>query len=232
MHGDLPDLVKGAADQTQYANRLWITMIVVALVVFVPPSGTSDRALPLDLGTVPASHFYFFATLLLAILFIAFGAAHAQIMRTYILAQTHLAPLVKSWQSTDGTLHPRDWFDATVTPSLNRVGPLSHALRGVHQYYHDPAGPPQQLALLSSILYVYFKILAFLVYYCAPALALALAARGYSLSTPPFYPPLANGLVIAFLLGALVAFVSVAWLEVRSVARAARGMWRGGRSAT
>lgn len=224
MDDELKELIKGASKQTKYANSLWVTLIVIASVVVLPTETTpGQRSLPFSLGTIPLPWFYFVATLLLAVLYLAFACAHAQIARDHILTQQVVDRRVASWNGV-GT-HPRDLYDVAVTPAINRVAPLGQALRGRYQFYATSANAPRLLVRLTTGIYIYLKVLSGLVYYGLPAAALGLAAKRFLAAPPPLWPEFSRVVVMLFLFGVCLALLPLVYLELSYVSRAIGALW-------
>lgn len=211
------DLAEAVSTQARIANRSWLVLMTVALVVLVPREG-SHFELPLDIGEVAAEWFFPVAFLVLSVMLIGFCVAHAQQVRAQTLAQTSVDALAKS--ATVETLHPRDLFDMLRVPSISRVAPLAQILQGQYQFYPNARECPPWLRRLSAVYYFALKVVASLVYFGLPAAALAHSYHRLALGPPLAYAFGCVGLVAAS------ALLIVTGLEVVYVWHVGRRIWR------
>ena len=226
MDSNLKALIDGAATLTKYTTKVWVAMVVIAVIALFPPAAVSGRIpLPFDLAAIPVQWFYFVTSVLLAVFYIAFGSAQTQIARAHMYAHNLVNEAEANVDLSQVKVHPRDLYDVAVTPALNRVGPLAQAYRGRYQFFAEGEAPSGR-AILSIGLYIYLKILAFSVYYVLPGLALGHAVRNYMQEATKTPAPLASTVVVAFALGALLAFLPLAWLEGKYIWQVSRRLYR------
>jgi hypothetical protein len=122
----IKDLASACSTQAQVANRTWIALMTVSVIAVLPRSSSSgaDFQVPLGLGTVDPAWFNVVMLALLTVLAIAFSAAYAQQFRAKRLAQMQLNKL-PTVDEGNVHIHPRDFFDALLIPSVNRVAPIA-----------------------------------------------------------------------------------------------------------
>ena len=177
----IKDLAEAASNQIKIGNRMWIGLIVLSIFVILPRSaieGTNMVSLPFGFPDVDLTHFHFVSILLLSVFIIAFCQAHAQSIRSLKLAHRVLDGIGVR-RLANATIHPRDFFDMLVIPSLSRVAPLPQLARGKHQFFPESSECPKYLRLLTTLYYVILQIVSMLVYYCVPGIALAMALVHY-----------------------------------------------------
>lgn len=168
------ELATAVSTQAPVSNRVWLTLMTVALVALIPrpnaAQGTS-LSLPFGLGAAEPKSFYFVLFAGLVALTIGFAGAHAQQVRAQKLAQRAIDSLAEGSQQVMG-IHPRDLFDMLREPSVNRVAALSQLLRGKYQFYGDNLQCPVWLRLLSTMYYRVLKSVSLVVYFGLPGAAL------------------------------------------------------------
>jgi hypothetical protein len=216
-------LLKGASTQSTHANRLWLALAITAIVVIVPightPADAGTRSLPLGLGTIPNNWFSFVASLVLNVITVAFCSAQAQTIRAQRLAHKAIDTLQSQWNSTTG-IYLRDLYDASCMPSLSRVAPLAQIARGKYQFYPKPVQPvqcPTWLRKTTAILYLYLKVLAALVYYFLPAMAIVIGLVGYFRGDAPFNAIISGAVIILFSLAATLSVGVLIVVDTRYV---------------
>jgi hypothetical protein len=224
------DLAEAVSTQAKFANRLWVVLIAMTLLVLLPPplggASPATRQLPFALGIVESSAFNVVALAVLGSLIIGFCQAQAQCIRTTILAHRFLDTLAGA-TTIAGTVHPRDLFDALRTPTLGRAAPLPQLLQGKFQFFPDKPKCPPWRRRCSVIYYVFLKLLAFVVYLVLPAVALYMAhwAIGNDRASTQAIPSWA--IVLARLLeaGAAISLLHLVVEDVRYLWRVVRVIW-------
>ena len=127
------DLADGFSIQSKLANRLWLTLIVVAVLILLPDSSSDNsamRELPFKLGKTDALVFDSISFFVLAIITIAFSSARAQALLAYDLAHKTIDN-IKNDDSQ--TISQRQYFDILSNATLIRVGPLAVLARNENQ---------------------------------------------------------------------------------------------------
>jgi hypothetical protein len=220
--GQVKELAAGVSVQTQVANRVWLALITVALVA-VLPRGTNknpDLSLPFGFGTVDSTLFYPVAFSILAVLAVAFAAAHAQVIRAGVQAQKIIDSLPKVSFAQIG-MDPRGVFDMERIPSLNRVAPLAQLAIG---QFSAITGHRWWVRGLGVLYYLLLKVLSVLVYYGLPGLAVTQActnASRHELNNMAF-----SLFAKIALSAALLALVHVFLSDVRYSYGVAKRLWR------
>jgi hypothetical protein len=221
-------LLQGVSVQNRFANEIWLSLAVIAIIVILPVADAKDvtrKVLPFALGEIPANWFYFVSSLVLSVLGIAFCAAHAQAIRADQLAHKEIDRIAPS-RTTNTEPDPRDVFDATTTPSLDRVAPLAQVLRFKWQFYPDAYDCPAWLCLVTAIFYLCLKVLAGAVYYLLPGGAVLVAVLGFFSAPAPFISWILKLVVLVFavaggiaLLIELVLQYSIVWKTFRRISK-------------
>lgn len=220
---DRVELIANAVSlQARVANRFWIALAALSLIVLVvEPSTAGDVRtiqLPLELGSVSEQKFYPTACVVLSILAIAFAVSHSQQLRANSRAQELLSEMKESGENYEG-IDPRELFDLLRLPSVNRVAPISQLLQGVveknaHRHLSQFVG----CCIVAS--YLALKAIATLAYAAFPAAALLYACDKSVVS---------GGLEIAIrvvLYAALTTLLVVFLVDTVHMFRAAAQMWR------
>ncbi|OGU57883.1 MAG: hypothetical protein A2V66_17580 [Ignavibacteria bacterium RBG_13_36_8] len=174
--GDITENVKQLAEavstQTKVANKTWLTTMIVALLILFPPINKDNPqdnvTLLFNIATVNATIFYPVVFAVLSVLIVAFSSAHAQAVRAQKLAHKSLNKINTS--ALFG-IHPKDYFDMAQSASVNRVAPLAQLVRGKFQFRDNSNSCPKWLILLTSIYYLFLKIIAAVVFLLLPAFA-------------------------------------------------------------
>jgi hypothetical protein len=168
----IKDLASAVSTQAQVANRLWLTLMTVALFALYHKAGPASTAgeiplLPGWLAVQPAD-LYPVLLLILAVLCVAFASAHAQQVRAQKLARKQMRHL----RSTESGVNPAELFDMLCQPSVIRVAPLAQSLRQKYQFHDTADGCPEWLRYTSGAYYVVLKISAIAIYFLLPLWAL------------------------------------------------------------
>jgi hypothetical protein len=190
----IKDLAAATTVQTEVANRAWTTLMTVAVLAVLPRPQVAEIALPLGLGTVPPVSFHLAMFSMLAVLIIAFSAAHAQQVRAQRLAMNALAALGNE-SISESKIHPRDYFDMLRSPSLTRVAPLAQLFQGVDAFYGSSRRPPSWRRRISVPYYVALKIVSWVVYFGFPTAALWLSFVRMQPAAPWWWPLCIVGVV-------------------------------------
>jgi hypothetical protein len=165
-HKLIKELASAVSTQAQFANRIWLALMTVALFAVLPhvPKSNGNLSLPFNLGEVDAMWFHTVVFALLVVLVITFASAHPQHIRAHSLAQDSIS----ASPSMSGHIHPREMFDMLRMPSFNRVAPLAQVLRGKYQYYKTNRDCPAWLLRLTVVYYSLLKIASLAVYFTLP----------------------------------------------------------------
>jgi hypothetical protein len=168
------ELAAAVSMQAQVTNRLWLTLITVAVVALLPESSATQKQADVSLlsfGKVDAATFHLMLFPVLIVLTIAFSAAYSQQVRAQTLAQSFLDS-INSLPTGFGGMYPRELFDMLRLPTLNRVAPLAQALRGPYQFHSRATECPGWLRAASTAYYVLHKLTSMIVYFGLPGFAL------------------------------------------------------------
>ena len=82
---------------------------------------------------------------------------------------------IDSLGETSGPIRPRELFDMSRVPSLNRVAPIAQSLRGKYQFFSTGKDCPRWRRILTVMYYVLLKLVALTVYFVLPGGALWLS---------------------------------------------------------
>jgi hypothetical protein len=169
----IKEFATSVSTQAQVANRIWLSLMTVALVALLPREAATvgKVALPFGFGQVDASTFSVIVFAMLVVLTIAFSSAYAQQFRAQMLAHSFLDSISKT-RADFVEADPRELFDMLRLPTFNRVAPLAQLARGPFQFFRDNARCPAWLRTITTIYYVLLKLTAMFVYFGLPAYAL------------------------------------------------------------
>ncbi|MGA7721509.1 MAG: hypothetical protein WCA84_10065 [Ignavibacteriaceae bacterium] len=175
MTNQIDTIVKQLAEsvtiQSKQANKLWLIMISIAVIVMFPPimkegNLTNQIKLPFKIGIVEIKYFYPAVFFLYSILVVAFSTTHTQAIRTQKLA--HLALELIENERYYG-IYSHDLFDMFRIPGINRTAPLAQFLRGKYQVINHADDCPCWRKRFTSIYYLILKIISSLVYWFLPS---------------------------------------------------------------
>lgn len=168
----IKDLASAASTQAQVANRLWLTLITVAMFALyhkVDPN-PADEEISLFSGwlMIQPADLYPVLFLVLIVLSIAFASAHAQQVRAQKLARRQ----IKHLRSHENGASPAELFDMLCQPSVIRIAPLAQSLRWKYQFHDTAGGCPEWLWYTSGAYYAALKFSAIAIYFLLPLWAL------------------------------------------------------------
>lgn len=169
-------LAEAASTQIKSANKMWLSIVVISLLVLFPPSSayspTSEVELPFKLATVASYKFFPILFGLMSVLIVAFASSYAQALRAHSLT---IAAVKKIISTAIGGIYPQDLYDMLTIVSANRVGPLAQLLRGKYQFFDKSHLCPSWLRVVTAIYYFILKSIAWGVYWMLPAYAYFIA---------------------------------------------------------
>jgi hypothetical protein len=208
------DLASAASTHARVADRAWIAVITVAVASIFQTPG-KDVFLLFNFRVTDTTSFYTLSFGLLAVLLVAFSAAHAQQVRVIQLALTQ----VTSVPCGDELISSRELFDMFHEPSVVRVAPLAQILRGKFQFSTTVRDCPPCLRRATAAYYAVLKASASVIYFGLPAYALFIAYNNLQISGWRF--------CIASFAGALsgVAIMQVLIAEMIQMGRVTRILW-------
>lgn len=212
----IKEIAEGVSTQSRFSNRLWVALMIFAFVVLLhtaQPPEQNKINLPFQLGSVDTTVFYVVSCPMLAVLLIAFLAAHAQQVRAADLAQRMIDKLENNKNYLP---HPRDIYDFMRYPTLIRVAPLPQLARGKYQFYPKNADCPLLLKILTTFYYVFLKTLGVIVYFILPCVALIFAFFRF-IHEPTEALNWSKWIVGAFVLAALIASIQIIFIEFRYI---------------
>ena len=215
MHEEVKELLAGASTQSTHANRLWLALAATATIVIIPSAG-AEKVLPFGLGVMPDTWFYFVASLALDVLAISFCSAQAQTIRAQRLAHKAIDSLGRAPSPATG-IWLRDLYDASCVPSLSRVAPLAQIARGQFQFFSESHSCPPTRRIMTSLFYLYLKVIAALVYYILPMLAIIMGGIRYFRIGAPFCACLSGLVVVTFAVAALLSLFVLIALDTKYV---------------
>lgn len=208
-------LATAFSTQAQVANRTWLGLMTVALFAVLPrvPGKDGNAPLPFNLQ-VSAIWLQTAVFAMLVVLAVAFAAAHAQQVRALRLAHDIIDSLTTDLGPEE--VRPRDLFDISLVPSLNRVAPLAQFLRDTYQFLAGSKSYPMALRLATVGYYAFLKFASLIVYFVLPFWALWKAYGSVSVSGRLWVILVTGGFVLAavVLFQVLVSDVVDAWRRV------------------
>jgi hypothetical protein len=166
------ELATAVSTQAQVTNRFWLTLMTVAIFALLPRVASTDAqtiTLPLGLGSVTSAALNPILFTTLAVLIVAFAAAHSQQVRAQKLAQDYIDTLPVG---ADDGVHARELFDMLRQPSVTRVAPLAQSLRGKYQFIATKGNCPPLLWWSSLGYYLVLKVASTGIYFLLPGWAL------------------------------------------------------------
>jgi len=226
----IKDLAEGVSAAVEVQNRYWLALAITSLFVLIQQpaaSSSAPLALPLGLPPVDASWFSLLAVLILSTLITGFAAAQARMVRTTKLTHRILADRYEAGCRI-AAHDERDLFDALRKPSIGQVASLAQIIRGRHQFFVDQPASARWRVMLSSVMYVFFKVPALIVWLMLPALALYFAVvRFQAVGAPDFLHSFWPWLVLLFAATASVSLFIALWLEIEYMVDVAIRVWAG-----
>lgn len=163
-------LSEGYSKQSKTANQFWLVLIIASIITMTGSVNDDNMIeLPFTLGTVVPKDFYSISMVLISVVSIAYTSAMIQAIRTRMLIQTAIEELMKS-QTFFSNIHIQDIVDSILSPTYNRVAPISQFILGKNQFLGQ--GPQKNHVRWAGIvLYVFFKLCGFISMYLIPLLA-------------------------------------------------------------
>ena len=167
------DLADGCSTQARVANRTWLGVIAVSVVLLL---GTSAAALPGCpqvahvplLGEIPTAQLVPIAFAMLSILVIALAAAHAEHVRADALAHEAISKLEADNNGPD----PRSLLDILRVPGFTRVAPIALWVRGGWKQKSKRRWVRTSRRITGGLLYLLLKALVVVVLFAIPGIAL------------------------------------------------------------
>lgn len=222
--GVVKELAAAVSTQAQITNRIWISLITVAVVALLPES--SGAKIPseislLNFGKVDAGTFHLILFPVLIVLAIAFSTAYSQQVRAQILAQSFLNT-INDQPTGFAEVYPRELFDMLRLPTLNRVAPLAQSVRGRYQFYSRASVCPSWIRMVSAVYYILLKLTSMIVYFGLPAFALWRAYQKIQPVHGMWWLVVAGGALAA------LALVQICFGEILYTSRVIPFIWSGG----
>lgn len=167
----IKELAEGHSKQSKIANQFWLVLMISSVIAFAGNAGANNRYnLPFTLGEVSASDFYFISLILISITTIAFTSAMIQAIRARMLIQKVIDSLTEKERYVE-EIHIQDYLDSILTPTYNRVAPISQYLLGKNQFFGN-GKQNKFLKSIGAIFYIILKLLTFGFIYIIPLLAI------------------------------------------------------------
>jgi len=164
-------LAAGYSTQSKTANQFWLVLIIASIIALTGKAGVENLIeLPFTLGKVDIYDFYSVSTILISVLVIAFTSAMIQTIRTRMLIQKEIESIAAKDRFI-GQIHIQDYLDSILTPTYNRVGPISQFLLGRNQFLGQKR-PNKFLRAVGVILYSVLKLSTFFFMYFVPVIAM------------------------------------------------------------
>lgn len=168
------DIAESVSMQTKAANKIWLLLMAVVLIVLFPPKAADTEvvSLPFELGQVNGSDFYPTIFFLISVLVLAFATAYAQALRAHDLAHEALD---KMSDKAVFEIHVRDFFDISTDHSVNRVAPLAQLIGGPTQFHRHHEDSPKWSRWLTAFSYLVLKLVSAAIFWGLPWFSFARA---------------------------------------------------------
>ena len=175
----IKELRDGYSNQTKASNKYWSLLILVSIISILNHDNKKDLIeLPFGLGEVKQIDFHLTILLMICTISIAFASAWIQQLRTRKLIQK-VTDNLSDEKKFIHKIHIHDFFDSTSSQTFNRVAPIAQILQGKYQFYDDKKSNNKG-RLLGVVVYVFLKIVALIIVFLIPILALYKSAINFS----------------------------------------------------
>jgi hypothetical protein len=175
----IKELRDGYSNQTKASNKYWSLLIIVSIISILNHNNEKDSIeLPFGLGHVKQIDFHLTLLLMICTISIAFASAWIQQLRTRKLIQK-VTDNISDKKKFIHKVHIQDYFDSTSSQTFNRIAPIAQILQGKNQFY-DEKKPNTKNRLLGVVVYVFLKIVALVIVFLIPILALYMGAINFS----------------------------------------------------
>lgn len=223
------DLASGVSKAVEVQNRYWLALAIAAFFALVPDLGIEAAqgiAMPFGLPTIDASSYVLVSVLIVGSLSLAFAATQASVVRSVRLAHRILDRREEISGLVEGETE-RDIFDLLTRPSITRVSPIAHVIRGAGVFGVDVATVPAWRQRLSLIVYGVLKLLVATVWVLFPSGALWLAALRYvQAPAASLFPHLWAFIVWPIVAAAAFSLFVTLFLELLFLRQVFRTLWK------
>lgn len=154
------DLAQGFSTQAKIANKRWLAVVVVAILVL---AGAEEDGLDIAaIGKIESQFIEVIALAILSALSVAFGSALIQSRIAYDRAMKFMDDMGEdAW-------HQKRLFDIMVVPTLVGIGPV------LNYFYDNVSSKPKRQALRH--IYMLTRVLAGMIFFGAPIMAVIYSA--------------------------------------------------------
>jgi hypothetical protein len=164
-------LAGGYSNLAKITNQFWLTLIIVSTVAIISNTGNVKKIkLPFGLGEANKSDFYTTSLILICILTIAFTSSMIQAIRTRKLIQNEIDTMPIQERFISNT-HIQDYLDSILSPTYNKVAPISQFLQGKNQFFKKDA-EERGKRIVPILYYVILKLVSFLFMYFVPIISI------------------------------------------------------------
>lgn len=217
----IKEIAQGVSTQARFANRLWLSLMLFALVVLPQMlNHPKEIKLPFGLGQVDATVVYLVSCPIMAVLLVTFLNAHVQQARATIFGHRMINELSKEYDSNAWPSDLRIMYDIMRLATFIRVSPLP--LLPKDKYHFNPENCPNWLSCLTKTYYLALKCMGLLVYIFLPSVLLVVLFVFYLGHKTATLLRLPIGL---FVLVALIASVHTLYFEARAIGAIVEKNW-------
>lgn len=149
----IQELSEGYSKQTKTANQIWIFLMITSIYSLAE----KDRQLPFGMGEVNEFNFRIMCAIIISVISIAYTSAMIQSIRTRKLIQKIIDNLGAE-EKFINHIHIEDYVDSILTPSYNKVAPISQFILGKHQFLGDQAKQNKVIRWIAILFYIILKM--------------------------------------------------------------------------
>ncbi|HFA50632.1 MAG TPA: hypothetical protein ENJ95_16620 [Bacteroidetes bacterium] len=162
-------LCDGYSVQSKILNKFWALLVLSsALVIIGAPNSEKLIKIPLLSGEVSPTDFYQISIVLISMLTLGFSSAMTQSIRIRKLMNKVIDTMEEKLVA--GGVHIRDLTDGIITPTFNRVAPISQFLIGENQFLNE-GKQSKLLRIIGILLYSILKVSLLVFLYGIPSYA-------------------------------------------------------------
>lgn len=178
--GIIEKLASGYSNIAKIANQFWLTLMIFSMVAMISKHNENNQLrLPFGLGEANTSDFYAISLVVICILVIAFTSTMIQSIRIRKLIQLEIDSIEEK-DKYISKIHIQDFVDSILSPTFNKVAPISQFLLGNDQFLSKER-PKIQHKRIPVVFYLLLKITGFVFIYLIPLYSIFLS---FSLINP------------------------------------------------